>query len=629
VSAPVVAHRKHRERAAWIALAVVAALWLVTLVPAWMFLHAPVDDRQIRFSIVTPDTLGGATGIGASPVVSQDGRLVVFASPASNGSLPVLWVRPLDAVQAQTLPGTEGAASPFWSPDNRHVGFAAGGKLKIIDVSGGPPQALCDIGTFVGGTWNHEEEIVIATSTAGVFPGLVRVSAASGTKTAIAKTEPSAQSIAYGWPVFLPDNRHVLYTAFSTEPARRGIFVQSIDGGAPSLVLKAESMAAFAAPGFLLYLRQGTLFAQTFDSKGLRVSGEPVRLAEDVLSNATSFRGAFSVSDTGVLVYRTGQSSDAVADLTWIGRDGKSLGVVGDAAGYNQVRLSPDERRVVTSRMDSKAGKYDLFTLDLASNITSRLTFEDTSVNDPVWSSDSRSVSFEVARQGKRDFYQQAIGTRDVTLVFESPDDPKWIDDWSPNGPNGQFLLFHVPGSRSLFALPVSGPSTSLPSTSLGAGGAGRGGERKPLLLAQTTALIDSAHFSPDSKYVSYATNESGPYETWIAQFPEFNDRRQVSSHGGGQARWRGDGKELFYLTPEGQMMSVEIATDPKTGAIESRAPTLLFQSPIPRPSLTIDQYDVTRDGKRFLFIQPHRDQGAALAPVTVLINWPAGLTKK
>ena len=128
---------------------------------------------------------------------------------------------------------------------------------------------------------------------------------------------------------------------------------------------------------------------------------------------------------------------------------------------------------------------------------------------------------------------------------------------------------------------------------------------------------------------MSYATNESGPYETWVAQFPAFNDRRQVSAHCGGQARWRGDGKELFYLTPEGQMMSVEISTNPKTGAIESKAPTLLFQSPIPRPSLTIDQYDVTRDGKRFLFIQPHRDQAAALAPVTVVINWQSGLTKK
>jgi Tol biopolymer transport system component len=625
VPAPVVAHRKHRERAAWIAFAVVAALWLVTLVPAWKYFRAPVDDRQIRFSIVTPDTLGGATGIGASPVVSPDGRLVAFASPLSNGARPVLWVRALDSVEARSLPGTEGAGSPFWSPDGLRLGFAASGALKTIALSGGPPQALCDIGSFAGGTWNRGGVIVIATGPVGSLPGLVRVSEADGSKTPIAKAD-STQGVAYGWPVFLPDNRHVLFTAFATEAAKRGIYAQSIDGGPPTLVLKVESMAAFAAPGFLLYQRQGTLFVQAFDTDTLKVSGEPLRVAEDVLFSSTNARGAFSVSNTGILVYRTGQTSDAVADLAWFSREGKSLGVVGEAGGYNQVRLSPDEKRVATSRLDSKAGKYDIYTLDLPSNITSRLTFEDASVNDPVWSPDSRSVAFEVVKKGKRDFYRQIIGTRDVTLLFESPDDPKWLDDWSPNGPGGQFLLFHVPGAGTLYACALSDSSTAAASTVQGAGGAA---DRKPLALTRTTALVDSAHFSPDGKLVSYATNESGPYETWVAPFPAFNDRRQVSAHGGGQARWRGDGKELFYLAPEGQMMSVEISTDPKTGAIESKTPTVLFQSPIQRPTLTIDQYDVTSDGKRFLFIQPHRDQNTSLAPITVVVNWQAVLSKK
>ena len=515
VFAPVTAHRRHRERAAWIALAVVAALWLATLVAAWMFFHAPVNDRQIRFAIVTPDTLGGATGIVASPAVSPDGRLVAFASPLSSGNPAVLWVRSLDAVQAQPLPGTEGAAAPFWSTDSRHLGFAASGKLKKIDVTGGPPQALCDVGSFAGGTWNSEGVIVIATGGLGGFPNLVRLSETDGSKTAISTSDAPTQNFAKVWPVFLPDNRHVLYSALFTEPAKRGVCVQSIDGGAPTLVLNADSMVAYAPPGFLLYQRQGTLFAQAFDATALRLSGEPVRLTEDVLSSATNLRGAFSVSSTGVLVYRTGQISDAVADLAWVGRDGKALGVVGEAAAYNQVRLSPDERRVVTSRLDSKAGKYDLYTFDLGSNITSRLTFEETGVNDPVWTADGRAVAFEMLVKGKRDFFQQAAGTREVTPIFESPDDPKWIDDWSPRGAASQFLLFHVPGLGNLYALPLSG-------------------DRKPKVLTHTMAQIVSAHFSPDGNCVSYSTNESGPYETW--RFPVSGVQRSPAGFG---AWWR------------------------------------------------------------------------------------------
>jgi Tol biopolymer transport system component len=576
-------------------------LWIATLIPAWLFFHAPVDDRKIQFSIETPDTLPpGNSGISASPAVSPDGRLVAFASPPTVGKPPVLWVRPIAALQAQPLAGTEGAAQPFWSPDSRHLGFIAERKLKKVDVTGGAPQSICDLSNMAGGTWNRTGVIVVSTDRS-----LSRVSDTGGPLTEIAKVDLS-QGGAYFTPWFLPDGEHFLYLSWSADRRNRAIYVGSLKGGSPALVIQAESTVMYAPPGFLLYQREGALLAQAFDAKSAHVTGEPIRLADNVLFNSVGGRTALSVSDTGVLAFRTGTALASVADLAWIGRSGKPMGVAGDPGLYDQVRLSPDEKRVVMSRLDSRTRRPDLLTLDLGSHITSPLTFEGGEVNDPVWSPDGRAVAFLAQVKGKIDFYQQVLGTRGATPVFESAESPKYLDDWSPDG---RFLLFHVESPSKLYAVPLSG-------------------DRMPMLLAHAQAAIDSAHFSPDGKWVSYATNESGQYETWVTSFPAFNDRRQVSSHGGGQARWRADGKELFYLTPDGQMMSVAIVADPRTGALEFKAPALLFQSPIPLPLLNYDQYDVTRDGQRFLFIQRHVDKSPTLAPITVIANWQAGLKK-
>ena len=224
-------------------------------------------------------------------------------------------------------------------------------------------------------------------------------------------------------------------------------------------------------------------------------------------------------------------------------RTGKAMGTVGEPADYRQIRLSPDQKRVALSGVGSR-----LFTLDLGSRITSGLTFNDdslSSLSDPVWRPDGRALAFRAQRNGKVASYQQILGTRDVT-VLESPDLRGGLSDWSPDG---RFLLFQTPPPSELYATPLSG-------------------DPKPVLLAKSQKAIDSPHFSPDGKWVSYSTYESGTWETWVASFPALDNRQQMSSRGGGQARWRADGKELFYLTPDGQMMSVVIESDPKTGAL-------------------------------------------------------------
>jgi len=249
--------------------------------------------------------------------------------------------------------------------------------------------------------------------------------------------------------------------------------------------------------------------------------------------------------------------------------------------------------------------------VDVRTNITSQLTFDALGNNDPVWSPASDAVMFENIRSGKRDFYVQTLGSREGTLAYGSTDDPKWLDDWSRDG---KFVLFHLPQPARLFAIEMTGNASS--------------GE--PRLLTEARVTIDGAHFSPDGRWVAYMSNDSGGYEVWVAPFPAFDRRRQVSSHGGGQVMWRSDMRELFYLSPAGEMMSVAIT--PGSGAkgdLEFTAPTRLFQSPLPRPNLTVDLYSVTPDGKRFLFIQPQTDAAANTPAITVVLNGLSGIGNK
>ena len=329
------------------ALATIPLLWTRSRVK-------PAYDQPIRLSIQTPDTLGNLPALSAAPVISPDGRFVVFPSPLALGKPPVLWLRPMGALEAQPLPGTEGADWPFWSPDSRHVGFAASGKLKKIDISGGPPQNLCDVVGFTGGTWNREGVLVFSEG-----GRLFLVSEAGGPRSDLGSSEQTGSAYL---PAFLPDGRHFIY---STAP--QGLRVASLDGGPSIQVLDVRSMAAYASPGFLLYHREGALFAHAFDAKRLQLAGEPVRVADGVAFSEIG-RAAFSVSDTGVLVFRTGRASDSVVELAWMSRTGKAMGTVGEPANYRQIRLSPDEKRVALA--GAGAGSR-IFTLDLGSRVTS------------------------------------------------------------------------------------------------------------------------------------------------------------------------------------------------------------------------------------------------------------------
>jgi serine/threonine protein kinase/Tol biopolymer transport system component len=609
VSASAAVTTSRRSRWWPVAFAVVVVLWLATIMPAWRLFRAVPDAPRFEFSVDTPTaSVGNAT---STVSVAPDGSQLVFIAPGMVGGANMIWIRALGASELRALPGTEGAGQVFWSPDSHELGFysPSPGKLRKVDVRGGPPQDVCDVSAgFSGATWNSTGDILFSLGTSNTTAVLFRVSATSGVTqpTEVAKPDANRQEVALLSPQFLPDGRHFLYLSWSTDPAQRAIVAASLGGGTPTRIVNAESRPLFVGPDWLLYVRAGTLFAQPFDVARLRVSGAAIPVADHVLANPANGRAAIGASDTGVLAFRTG-SAGLMSELSWVDRAGKSLGTVGDAGRYEQVRLSPDEKHVVMSTIDETAGSHVLNTLDLGNNITSQLTFEAATVGDPVWSPDSASVMFESLQKGKRDFYQQTLGSRTTTAAFESAEDPKWLDDWSPDG---KYVLFHAgPPSRLIAAQVPNGP---------------------PIILAHGTPGYEGAHFSPDGKWVAYQESSGGATEVWVAAFPAFDRRRRVSAHGGCQPWWRGDGRELFYLTPDGQMMSVAITPDPsKPDVLDFHAPTPLFQSTIARPNVTLDQYSVTRNGQRFLFLQPKHDQTAAVDPITVIVNWTTGLTKK
>jgi Tol biopolymer transport system component/predicted Ser/Thr protein kinase len=603
IPAPIVAHRRHRERFAWIALAVVTLLWLATLVPAWKALRPAAPAAPIEFTVVPADT----TNMGPwAPLIAPNGRTMIFPAWRSRpGDRIVLWMRSLDDVAAHPIAGTEAAQAPgaFWSADSRSIAFVVAGKLHRMEAGGGPVQTICEIpSVFAGGAWNQHDDIVFAVLDGRIF----RVPATGGTPVELARSEQArADGFTYASPSFLPDGRHFLMTAWHAEPEKRAVQVRSIDDAAAVTVAKTGSNAVYASPGCVLYQRDGTLVAQTFDATRLQASGDPINL-KGVAFNRTNGRGAFSVSDNGLLLYRSGVALDPVSTLTWYDRKGTVLGTVGDDGPYNQIRLSPDETRVVVAFLDTKLATMMVSVLDLTSRITSRMTPVGQAANDPVWAPNSETIAFETRPKGRRDFYTQSVGSPEPTPAFESPDDPKWLDDWSADG---KYLLFHLPPPAKMFYVPLSG-------------------DRQPVLLTTASASIDGAHFSPDGKWVVYQTTESGISEVWVASFPEFDHRRQVSAHGGGQPWWRGDSKEIFYLRPDGKLMSVTIASEARNGALVFNPPVELFPSPLTSPNLTVDQYSVTRDGRRFLFLQPNRERTTLDAPIGVILNWTSLLRK-
>jgi Tol biopolymer transport system component len=500
-----------------------------------------------------------------------------------------LWIRQLDSEGARPLPGTENALLPFWSADSRSLGFFANGKLKRIDLAGGPAQSLADASSGRGGAWNSEGTIVFNASSSGRLSRISR-DGTSGVATQLQKDQGS-----HRYPQFLPDGRHFLYFALG-KPEVSGVYVGSLDSIESKRIVSAEAQAVYAPPGYLLFLQQGTLLAQPFDLRKLELTGEPRPLAEHI---ATTFTGLMVVSaaGNGTVAYRTSAGDDA--RLTWMDRAGKEDGTFGPVGAWGPVDLSPDQTRVVTQKPEG--GNMDLWMIEVARGAATRLTSNPADDEWPVWSPDGKKIGFDSNRKGAFDLYQLEIaGNGKETALVESTQ-TKGLAGWSPDG---RFLLFTEKDEKTgskLWALPLAG-------------------QAHPQLAVHRDGEQFTGSVSSDNQWLVYESNDSGRPEIYVQRFSEPGERSQISLDGGGDPRWRADGKEIFYVSPDGTLMAVTVSVAAGGKQITPSKPTPLFQT----SSLSFGRgkehgYAVSRDGQRFLLSVPIEKTAP---PITILLNW-------
>jgi Tol biopolymer transport system component len=533
--------------------------------------------------------------------LSPDGRMLAMVAYSAQANNYVLWTYEVGGRGTSSLNGTQGASYPFWSPDGKFIGFFADGKLKKVDVSVGQVQVLCDAPNGRGGTWNRDGVIVFTPDGLGV--GLFRVSSSGGSPAEVTQPDASRFEESLRWPVFLPDGKHFLYLAanFAGLLDKNAIFLGSLDSKERRLLVSTSANAAYAEPGYLLYLRDNkTLVAQPFDRRHYVLSGEPHTLSDEVQYTPLVDRAVFSVSSGEVLVTQTGKGA-SLSQLTWFDRSGKPAGAVGVPGSYSNVRLSPDGRRVVTDQTDPDGRKIDIWIHEPAQGATTRLTFDPGADQTPIWSPDGKQILFS-ARQSLRSqlYLKNADGSGSEEKVSDLGAGVFNPWDWSRDA---KYILFGKENELWYLSRPEH--------------------VTKPLLQAKWT--VRNAQFSPDGRWMAYASNETGGMEIYVSSFPSGNGKWQVSSGGGQEPRWRQDGKELFYLSADGKMMVVGVTMGT---SFKSGSPVALFQTHRRQPLSFLDvfSYDVSGDGQRFLIATKVDEANAA--PLSILLNWASEMEK-
>jgi eukaryotic-like serine/threonine-protein kinase len=581
---------------------------------------APAPAEPVRFQIAPPIGLSSSNVFALSP----DGRHLAFAAPGSDGVVR-LWVRSLSSLDIRSLPGTESPNIPpfIWSPDSRTIAFDAGGKLKKIDIAGGPSQVICDLSGFAaGGSWNQEGVIIFGASSGG-GPFLKRVSAAGGAVSPLTRLDIARHITGHYHPVFLPDGRHFLYLQDSDLQDNSGVYVGSIDSkpeeqGSKRLGLATTSGPIYIAsqdsgPGQILFLREQTLMSQRFDDKRLELIGEPIPVAEQVGSIARY--GYFSASTNGVLIYR-GAGGQLIQAVRY-DRQGKTLGAaVEEMTFYAGLALSPDGSRVAASllKMDQARISMDLWLLDFARGTNTRFTFGQGYNVAPVWSPNGDRLIFASNRDGVYNLYQKPTsGAKDEERLLKSSDQ-SYPTSWSSDG---RFLLYTAVDPKTkndLWVLPVIGDS-------------------KPIPFLHTEFNEIDGHFSPNTRWVAYVSDESGRNEIYVRGFSHVSDgaseasgKWQISQGGGIGPRWQKDGKEICYRAPDGKVMAVEVIAGEMFSSGTRKS---LFQAPAVGTSMLaipLSQWDVTPDGNQFLL--PTQTAASERTPFTVILNWQAELKK-
>ena len=586
---------KTKERIAWLT-ACVAVLALIAGVIWWRGSTPPTQIMHFFASMPF-----SAREVALSP----NGHTVAVIAYEESGQEIVgtrngIWIYELGSQGGRSLDDTEGASYPFWSPDGGSLGFFADGKLKKLELSGGRAQIICDAPSARGGTWN-KDGVILFTPDARAGVGLYRVAASGGTVTPVSKLDTSRGELSHRWPMFLPDGTHYLYMAanFAGQKDVDAIFVGSLDSDEKRFVVKAAANAAYAEPGYLLFYRDKALLAQRFDLKRFALRGEPTTVLNDIQFQPQVKRAVFGASGNNLLVAQSG-SGVALSQFIWFDRKGKELGALGKPDVYGNVLIAPNGKSVAVSMTDIASQNTDIWTYDLQLDSARRLTFDPSADSVPIWSPDSARLLFASNRLSFNDLYvKNADGAQEEKSLLHDDID-KFPSDWSRDG---KYILYTRHTDLWFLSLP----------------------DLKKSLFLKAPSVLRNGQFSPDGKWVAYASNETGKWEIYVTSFPEPRGKWQVSVGGGEQPRWRGDGRELFYLSPNSKMMAVPVTTGAN---FEARTPVALFQAaprqPIPIFDLFV--YDVSRDGQRFLINTQVKQ--AESAPMSIVLNWTAKLNK-
>jgi serine/threonine protein kinase/Tol biopolymer transport system component len=576
-----------REQLAWL-IAGVLALMLIAIVLLW---RGPKGTEQTTyFSAPLPFA-------ARSAAVAPNGHTVAIVGHRESEQNNVLWIYEPGSPEATSLADTGGATFPFWSPDGRSLGFFADGKLKKLNLAGGPVQTLCDASTGRGGTWNKDGVILFTPSgTLGV--GLYRISASGGTPTQVTVPDKTLNEDSNRWPVFLPDGIHYLYSAINLSGRRDlySVYLGSLNSNEKRLVVRAKGNAAYAAPGYLLFYRDQTLFAQHFDTGKFELTGEPVPLLRDVQFFPRISQAVFAASTGGLLVAQRNADSGA-SQVLWFDRKGQQIGVALNPGIYGNIMLASNGRAVASDTTDPASQNTDIWTYDLETGSAKRLTFDPALDSLPIWSPDGSRTVFASNRELKFDLYLKDTNGAQEEKVIPQDGPDRFPTDWSRDG---KYVIYGRGPDLWFLTLP----------------------ELRSTQFLKASSTLKSARFSPDGKWVAYASNESGRWEIYVTSFPEAHGKWQLSNAGGDQPRWRGDGKELFYLSNDNKIMAVPVRTGSN---FDAGTPTALFQAN-PREMFATSElfsYDVSSDGQKFLI---NTQLKTAMTPLSVVLNWSAKL---